>query len=225
MVNVILFTASLEMQLTSRQPSTSTFRLALSAQQYVCSRDGPAGNQQNDCLFGNRSSGSTPSASSSSLPFVSCYSSLFSGVVLSTRGVLRLSSDCFVALSLPSACSSLGKIIGDEAMLPASIVRQRIVHWSCITSFFQFGGIQLITYYLPVWFQVIKGASPSMSGVYTLGNVGAQILFSVISGALGMFLHVHLQPPIRHQRSIETGILPSVFHRRQHALSNWHWTP
>jgi hypothetical protein len=50
----------------------------------------------------------------------------------------------------------------------------------------QFGGMQLFAYYLPVWFQVIKGASPSMSGVYFLGTVGPQIVLAIISGALSM---------------------------------------
>jgi len=38
---------------------------------------------------------------------------------------------------------------------------------------------------LPLWFQVIKGASPSMSGVYFMGTIGSQIITGLVSGVLG----------------------------------------
>jgi hypothetical protein len=77
---------------------------------------------------------------------------------------------------------------GDNAMMPLSLMKRRIVYSSCIASLSQMGGIQMSSYYLPLWFQVIKGASPLMSGVYFLGTVGPQILFALTAGALGMLL-------------------------------------
>jgi hypothetical protein len=74
---------------------------------------------------------------------------------------------------------------GDKAMMPLSLLRHRIVYSSCIASALQFGGVQVFAFYLPVWFQVIKAASPAMSGAYYMGTVGPQIIFSVLSGALG----------------------------------------
>jgi MFS family permease len=76
---------------------------------------------------------------------------------------------------------------GDQAMMPLSLLKRRIVYSSCITSTGQMGGVQVFAYYLPIWFQVIKGASPTMSGVYFMGTVGPQIVFALLSGFLGMF--------------------------------------
>jgi len=75
-----------------------------------------------------------------------------------------------------------------EAMLPLNMLSQRIVYSSCLASTFQFGGMQIIAYYLPVWFQVIKSASPSMSGVYYLGTIGPQLVVAVSSGALSTYV-------------------------------------
>jgi MFS family permease len=77
---------------------------------------------------------------------------------------------------------------GDDAMMPLSLLRRRIVYSSCIVSVGQMGGVQIMAYYLPIWFQVIKGASPSMSGVYFMGTVGPQIILALLSGALSMLL-------------------------------------
>jgi hypothetical protein len=74
---------------------------------------------------------------------------------------------------------------GNKAMMPISLLRRRIVYWSCIATVFQFGAVQLTAYYLPLWFQVIKGASPSMSGVYFMGTIGSQIITGLLSGILG----------------------------------------
>jgi MFS family permease len=44
--------------------------------------------------------------------------------------------------------------------------------------------LQLLTYYLPIWFQVIKGVGPEMSGVMTLPTLISQALASVLAGKL-----------------------------------------
>jgi MFS family permease len=83
---------------------------------------------------------------------------------------------------------------GDKAMIPLSMLRQRIVYSSCIVSILQMGSIQVLAFYLPVWFQVIKDASPSMSGVYFLGTIGPQIVFAILSGALSiLYPHPNFQ--------------------------------
>lgn len=73
----------------------------------------------------------------------------------------------------------------DEASIPPSIFMQRTVFSSAILSWFAFGGLQLVTYYLPVWFQVILGASPTRSGVYYLPSVLGDVTASVLGGILG----------------------------------------
>jgi hypothetical protein len=82
--------------------------------------------------------------------------------------------------------------MGANAMIPLGVLGQRTVAFSCITMLFQMGGAMLVTYYLPIWFQVVKGASPTGSGVMSLPTILAQVLCSVVSGVLGMCSSIHL---------------------------------
>ncbi|KAF8246625.1 putative MFS multidrug transporter [Wilcoxina mikolae CBS 423.85] len=73
---------------------------------------------------------------------------------------------------------------GSEAMIPLGILSQRTVLSSCVSMLFQMGGALLLTYYLPIWFQAVKGASPTMSGFMNLPMILAQVIVSVIAGLL-----------------------------------------
>ncbi|MCJ1277841.1 hypothetical protein MMC21_005655 [Puttea exsequens] len=73
---------------------------------------------------------------------------------------------------------------GEEAMIPLSMVRKRIVWSSCLTLAFFFGTVLIMSYYLPIYFQAVRGASPTMSGVYMLPGVISQVVFATVSGAL-----------------------------------------
>lgn len=74
---------------------------------------------------------------------------------------------------------------GDSAMIPASIMKRRTVWASCITFGFLMSLLYMITYYLPIYFQAVKGVSPTMSGVYLLPTIIAQLLAAGLSGFLG----------------------------------------
>lgn len=76
---------------------------------------------------------------------------------------------------------------GDGAMIPISVVKNRIVWSSCLFTGFFFGAVLLLSYYLPMYFQAIRGVSPSMSGVYILPGILSQMFMSVCSGLLGRF--------------------------------------
>lgn len=76
---------------------------------------------------------------------------------------------------------------GEKAMMPPKIVRKRLVMFGCLTSFFQMGALMLLAYYLPIWFQVVKDASPTMSGVMTLPTAIAQLFSSVLAGKFGIY--------------------------------------
>ncbi|KAJ4537461.1 hypothetical protein HRR83_002686 [Exophiala dermatitidis] len=71
---------------------------------------------------------------------------------------------------------------GDKAMMPPTVVRNRLVIFGCLTSWCQAGAMFTLTYYLPLWFQVIKNASPLMSGVMILPTAISQSAGAVAAG-------------------------------------------
>lgn len=79
---------------------------------------------------------------------------------------------------------------GDGAMIPFSLVRQRIVWSSCTTLFFTVGTLICGVYYLPIYFQGVLNASPVGSGVDFLPNVLLQITFAMISGVMGKIIQI-----------------------------------
>jgi hypothetical protein len=75
--------------------------------------------------------------------------------------------------------------VGAEvAMLPASVLRLPTVAFSSATIFFALGGIFAAVYYLPEWFQVVRGASPVQSGVMNIPAFLAQVVATILSGGL-----------------------------------------
>lgn len=73
---------------------------------------------------------------------------------------------------------------GDEAMIPFSMVRRRAVWSACLVQLF-FGMNNLAAYYLPVYFQAVKGATSMLSSVYMLPSIISQLFGAVVSGAAG----------------------------------------
>ncbi|GAM40309.1 hypothetical protein TCE0_038f12564 [Talaromyces pinophilus] len=90
-------------------------------------------------------------------------------------------------------CGSGGTIIlfgvweyyqGDNAMAPFSILKIRHVWTSCFVMFLFFGCLQIVSYYLPIYFQTVRGSTAIVSGVHMLPNVLSQLVSTVASGAL-----------------------------------------
>jgi hypothetical protein len=77
--------------------------------------------------------------------------------------------------------------VGDEAMVPYSMLRKRVVWSSCLAGGFTSGCMFIYAYYLPIYFQAVKEVSPALSGVYVLPCLLSQMMMVVISGALGEF--------------------------------------
>ena len=73
---------------------------------------------------------------------------------------------------------------GDRALMPPNIMLQRTVFWSCVAAFFIYGTLLVHAYYLPIWFQAIKGDSAISSGVSMMGYVLPNALFSLFAGAI-----------------------------------------
>jgi hypothetical protein len=82
----------------------------------------------------------------------------------------------------------------DEASVPPRIIRQRSILAAMVIVFMGMGSVQLIGYYLPLYFQVIKGASPVHSGLRLLPTVLANFLASILTGGLGMLFNALTLP-------------------------------
>ena len=82
----------------------------------------------------------------------------------------------------------------NQAMIPLEHFSHRITICSAVTMLLAQGSLLLVSYYLPVWFQVVKDVSPIMSGVFYMPSVGTQMIGSVLTGILST------RPfPFRHQ--------------------------
>ncbi|KAI0376197.1 putative MFS multidrug transporter [Hypomontagnella monticulosa] len=73
---------------------------------------------------------------------------------------------------------------GDAAMIPFSMARKRTVWTSCLVYGLLMSQLFCSSYYLPVYFQGVKGATPFLSGVYLLPSILGQLFSSVASGIL-----------------------------------------
>ncbi|KAI0449644.1 putative MFS multidrug transporter [Xylaria acuta] len=74
--------------------------------------------------------------------------------------------------------------VGDDALIPFGLVKRRIVWTSTVQNSFLFITNAVGANYVPIYFQAVKGVSPSLSGVYTLPSIITQLLSTVISGVL-----------------------------------------
>lgn len=72
-----------------------------------------------------------------------------------------------------------------DASIPPKVFLKRTVFTASLSSFFTFGGTQVGIYYLPMWFQVIKSASPTKSGIMTLPTVVSCLILTFVAGAFG----------------------------------------
>ncbi|KAH8803437.1 major facilitator superfamily domain-containing protein [Xylogone sp. PMI_703] len=73
---------------------------------------------------------------------------------------------------------------GDSAMVPFKLLSRRTIVASSLTSMCVFGSLFVIIYYIPEWFQVIKGASPVKSGVMNIALFVPQIIGSIMAGVM-----------------------------------------
>lgn len=76
---------------------------------------------------------------------------------------------------------------GDSAMIPGSIMKQSVVWSSCVINMTQFASLWIFSYYLPVWFQTVKGNSPITSGAYYMATAAPIIVITMTTGFIGRF--------------------------------------
>lgn len=73
---------------------------------------------------------------------------------------------------------------GDAALIPLSLAGRSAVWSASLTQTSLFTTVFLAAYFIPIYFQTVKGASPLLSGVYMLPAILTQLLGAVLSGAM-----------------------------------------
>jgi len=81
--------------------------------------------------------------------------------------------------------------VGDNAMIPPSVAGRREVWTSCLYLGFFSGALLCFTYYLPTYFQAVKGVSPLISGVYMLSGIVPQLIMAIVSGFFSESAQIH----------------------------------
>ncbi|KAI4261784.1 MAG: hypothetical protein L6R42_003024 [Xanthoria sp. 1 TBL-2021] len=71
---------------------------------------------------------------------------------------------------------------GDNATLPIRIVKQRSVAAASWYTLCLGGSFFVLIYFVPIWFQAIKGVSATKSGIMVLPMILSLVLISIISG-------------------------------------------
>ncbi|KAK0101174.1 hypothetical protein ONS96_006396 [Cadophora gregata f. sp. sojae] len=74
--------------------------------------------------------------------------------------------------------------VGAEAMIPLHIIRRRVIWSSCLYMLFFIGSALTAIFYLPLYFQTVRNASPTMSGIDLLPSIIATSIFSIVAGGL-----------------------------------------
>lgn len=74
--------------------------------------------------------------------------------------------------------------LGDRALLQGRLLKRRVIGVVATYMFFFSGPFFTLLYYLPIYFQSIKGVSAAHSGINSLPLVMGASLFSIVSGVL-----------------------------------------
>ncbi|KAK5170228.1 uncharacterized protein LTR77_004814 [Saxophila tyrrhenica] len=72
--------------------------------------------------------------------------------------------------------------MGDDATIPGKVIKQRTVIFASGYMLFGAAAFMVAVYYLPVWFQAIKGASAVQSGINSLALILAVVIASIAAG-------------------------------------------
>ena len=71
---------------------------------------------------------------------------------------------------------------GDYATVPPRILSQRSMAFGSFFAFLIGSSFFIIVFYLPIWFQAIKGVSATTSGIMSIPMVLSMVIFSLICG-------------------------------------------
>ncbi|KAI1110814.1 MFS general substrate transporter [Nemania sp. NC0429] len=107
------------------------------------------------------------------------------------------------------------------ATVPVKIIRRRSILAATIFMFALAGSFLMAIYYLPLWFQVVKGATATQSGIYTLPFVLSLVVASTVSGIFTQKVGYYVPAMIASPSLLAIGQgLMSTF-RVDEASSHW----
>lgn len=72
---------------------------------------------------------------------------------------------------------------GDSATVPPRIIKKRSMAFAVLFNFMFGASFFIMVFYVPIWFQAIKGASATKSGIMVIPMVLSLVIFSVLGGA------------------------------------------
>ncbi|PYI12251.1 MFS general substrate transporter [Aspergillus sclerotiicarbonarius CBS 121057] len=130
------------------------------------------------------------------LPGVACFVPAVVCLVLALEwgGTSYSWSDFRVLLPLTLAAPLIGAFVGcglwrgKKATVPLRLLGQRTVFASVLYAGFASAGLYIMAYYLPMWFQTVRGQSTLMSGISTLPLVVGLTIAIISSGSLTSFI-------------------------------------
>lgn len=73
---------------------------------------------------------------------------------------------------------------GDQATVPPRIIKQRSIYGASIFAISLGASFFIFVYYLPIWFQAIKGVSATKSGIMNLPMILGVVIMSLVAGGL-----------------------------------------
>jgi MFS family permease len=76
---------------------------------------------------------------------------------------------------------------GNDGLIPTGLARNKIVVASCCVATTVMGSTFICSYWMPVYFQTVKGESPLESGVHMLPNILPSLVVGVLAGSLSMY--------------------------------------
>ncbi|KAJ6111411.1 major facilitator superfamily domain-containing protein [Penicillium sp. IBT 18751x] len=91
----------------------------------------------------------------------------------------------FVGFGLMVILFAVSQIyLGDQATLPPPILKKRTILSACMFALFFGGAFFVLVYYVPIFFQSVKGSSAMKSGIQLLPLMLATVVSSVVFGGL-----------------------------------------
>lgn len=91
----------------------------------------------------------------------------------------------FIGFGLMVICFAVSQIyLGERATLPPHILRKRSVLSAALFALFFGGAFFVLVYYVPIFFQSVKGSSAMESGIQLLPLMLATVVSSVVIGGL-----------------------------------------